>query len=103
MLSLCRQTDRRTNGKTICPRSFNFGALKKKGKKFAKIQVEVTEFGPIVGMMVQKACAKFQSNILSSYRDYDGGAPETLTPLRTLFVGHFRFLLIIWYQVVCID
>ena len=70
------------------------------GKILAKIQVKVTEFGLRVGMMVHKACAKVQSNILSSYRDYEGVTPETL---MLLFVGHFRFLLIIWYQVVCID
>ena len=75
----------------------------KKGKKLAKVQVKVTEFGLRVGMMVKKAFAKFQSNILRSYSDYDGVAPKTLTPWRTLFVGHLRFLLIIWYQVVCID
>ena len=70
------------------------------GKKLAKIQVKVTEFGLQVGMMVKKACAKFQSNILSSYRDYDGVACKTLIPLLTLLVSHLGFLLIIWSQIL---
>ena len=56
MKSLCRQTD---NGKTIC--IFRLGALKKKGKKLAKIQVKITEFGLRVGMMVQKHVQSFKA------------------------------------------
>ena len=33
------------------------------------MQVRVTKFGLKLGLMILKACAKFQSNNLSSYRD----------------------------------
>ena len=71
----------------MCKVSKQFHGIKK-GKKVATIHVKVTEFGLRVGMMVPKDCAKFQSHILTSYRDYDGVAHKTSTPLPTLPVGH---------------